>query len=163
MFIKNWKIVIIYLGTFDRQSGLHLYNLDIKRNIVQLGVILMVLKGAWLNSGLKKDAYHTGVHLGRKNGGQGDLHFYNLNIRRNIVKGADSISGWKKIYKTVEVTEVGKMEVKVTSILKILKEWRLSRSSPFSNYISISISLIFRCITVVHLIIMITLTSTFPT
>ena len=68
------------------QSDLHFYNLDIRRNIVKWGVILMVPKGAWLDSGLKKDVYHTGGQLGRKSGGQSDLHFYNLDVRRNVVR-----------------------------------------------------------------------------
>ena len=50
------------------------------------GVIFMVPKGAWLDSGLKKDVHHTGGHLGRKSGDQSDLHFDNLDIRRIIVK-----------------------------------------------------------------------------
>ena len=77
-------------GQLGRKSGgqvdLHFDNLDIRRNIVMWGVIFMVPKGAWLDSGLKKDVNHTRGHLGRKSGGQGDLHFDNLDIRRNIVK-----------------------------------------------------------------------------
>ena len=47
----------------------------------------MLPKGAWLESGLKKDVHHTGGQLGRKSGGQSDLHLYNLDMRRNIKWG----------------------------------------------------------------------------
>ena len=77
-------------GQLGRKSGgqgdLHFDNLDTRRNIVKWGVILMVPKGAWLDSGLKKDVHHTGGHLGRKSGDQSDLHLDNLDIRRIIVK-----------------------------------------------------------------------------
>ena len=62
------------------------YNLDVRRNVVKWGVILMVTKGVGLDCGLKKDVHHTGGHLGRKSGGQSDLHFYNLDIRHNTAE-----------------------------------------------------------------------------
>ena len=79
----------------------------------------MVPKGAWLDSGLKKDVHHTGGHLGRRGGGQCDLHFYNLDVRRNIVKwgvifgvlhGAWLKSEFK-MYIILEVTNIPKVEV----------------------------------------------------
>ena len=75
--------------------------------MVKYGVIFMVPKGAWLDSGLKKDAHHTEDHLGMKSDGQSDFHFDNLDVRLNIVKwgvilmvprGAWLKSGWKKMY-----------------------------------------------------------------
>ena len=69
----------------------------------------MVPEGAWLDSGLKKGVQHTGGHLGRKSGGQSNLHFDNLDIRRFIVKwgvilmvskDAWLVSGLKKMYTT---------------------------------------------------------------
>ena len=68
------------------QSDLHFDNLDVTRIVVKWGVVFMVLQGALLKSRLKNYVHDTGGHLGEIRGGQSDLHFYNLDVRRNIVK-----------------------------------------------------------------------------
>ena len=66
-------------------------------NIVKWGVIFGVIHASGLKSKFKKCVHHTGGHLGRKSGGQGDLHFDNLDMRQNIVTmfTMTEISGYK--------------------------------------------------------------------
>ena len=68
------------------------------------GVIFGVFEGAKLKSGLKNNEHHTGGHLCKKSGGQGDLHFDNFDVGCNIVKwgvifGVIHASGLKSKFK----------------------------------------------------------------
>ena len=68
--------------------------------IVKWGDILMIPKGFWLKSGSKNNVQHTEGHLGRKIGGQNDLHFEILDVGKwgvilIVPKGAWLKSGWK--------------------------------------------------------------------
>ena len=68
------------------------------------GVIFGVFEGAELKSGLKNNEHHTGGHLGKKSGGQSDLHFDNFDVGCNIVKwgvifGGIHASGLKSEFK----------------------------------------------------------------
>ena len=63
-------------------GDLHFDNLELRGNIVKLGVILMVPK---VKSELKYNVHNNGDHLVIKRGGQSDLLFNILDVSRNIV------------------------------------------------------------------------------
>ena len=63
------------------KSDLNFYILDVSGNIFIWGVILLVLKGALLKSRLQNDVHHTKGHLVE----EFEPHFYNKDVRRNIV------------------------------------------------------------------------------
>ena len=79
------------------------------------GVNFGVFEGAKLKSGLKNNEHHTGGHLGKKSGGQRDLHSDNFDVGCNIVKWVsfsgelmhlDSNPSLKNVYIILEVTWV---------------------------------------------------------